>query len=288
MKHAVPGAVCVEVRRVRGSAPREAGARMLVSPEGTQGSIGGGNLEFTAAVRAAALLRSWRENPARVAELSEIHALGPALGQCCGGSVTLSYQPWFEAALPAPAPLFHLQLHGAGHVGRALVEALRRLPCTIDWIDARADAFPAMPEDAGPARIARRRMKAPEDAVANAPKGSLFLVMTHSHALDWSICDAILRRDFRFAGLIGSATKRARFESRWRAAGIPPAAIARLACPIGLPGITGKQPEIIALSVAAQLLEVAGREAADTARRDHGAEPASCAGCAAMPVCDHS
>lgn len=262
---------------------------MLVSPEGTQGSIGGGNLEFTAIARAAALLDAWRENPARVAELSEIHPLGPALGQCCGGSVTLSYQPWFETALPAPVPLFHLQLHGAGHVGRALVEVLRRLPCTIDWIDARANAFPAMAEDAGPARVIRRQMEVPEDAVADAPEGSLFLVMTHSHALDWSICEAILRRrDFPYAGLIGSATKRARFTSRWRAAGISAAAIARLACPIGLPGITGKQPEIIALSVAAQLLELAGHEAADTARGDHGAEPASCAGCAALPVCDHS
>ena len=288
MTPAAPVAVCVEVLRVRGSAPREAGARMLVSMDGMQGSIGGGNLEYAALARAAVLLDAWRAEPEHAAELTEIHALGPALGQCCGGAVTLAYRPWFEARLPACAPLFHLQLHGAGHVGRALVAALRALPCTIDWVDQRADAFPSAVDDTGPARIVRRMMAAPEDAVDDAPAGSLFLVMTHDHALDWSICDAILRRrDFCFAGLIGSATKRARFTSRWRAVGIPSSAIARLACPIGIPGIAGKQPEVIALAVAAQLLEVAS-SAARTAYSSYAADPMSCTGCAALPVCEHS
>lgn len=245
-----PRGILVELRAVRGSAPREAGARMLVTATGIEGTIGGGMLEYAAIARARALLASGTMPD----EVLERHALGPGLGQCCGGAVILGFSGTAATLAPDP-PLFRLQLHGAGHVGRAIVAVLRTLNCAIDWIDSRADAFPSMPDE-GAARIARHRHADPTAAIAEAPPGTAFLVMTHSHALDAAICAAILRRgDAAYAGLIGSATKRARFTAAWRRQGLTTAAIDRLVCPIGIPGIGGKQPEIIALAVAAQLAE---------------------------------
>lgn len=286
MNRAAPLSVCVEVRAVRGSAPREAGARMLVSPSEMQGSIGGGSLEYVAIARARRLLASWAAEPETTAEQTEIRALGPQLGQCCGGSVVLAYSPWFEAALPRLAPLFHLQLHGAGHVGRALVGVLRQLPCTVDWVDSRADAFPPVPEEDCPALIRHRHAGNPVLAVSDAPAGSNFLVMTHSHPLDAAICEAALRRgDARYVGLIGSATKRARFESRWRACGLADPVIASLVCPIGLSEIAGKQPAVLALSVAAQLVQ---RATAIATAASPAIDEDGCGGCVASGHCRSS
>ncbi|MHB0919610.1 MAG: xanthine dehydrogenase accessory protein XdhC [Thiomonas delicata] len=265
-----PHAVCVEVVAVRGSAPREVGARMLVRAQDEQGSIGGGHLEWLAMQRARKLLGQWRADPAGMLAQDQTHALGPSLGQCCGGAVTLRYQPWFDDALPSPAPLFHLQLHGAGHVGRALARLLTTLPCQVRWVDVRDDAFPP-PEPAqqhAQARIERVAVDSPEAEVALAPPGAFFLVMTHSHALDAQICEAVLRRgDFGFLGLIGSHSKRAGFARRWRQRGLGEAAIASLVCPIGVPGIAGKQPEVIALAAAAQLMQMACRPPSRDAMR---------------------
>lgn len=275
-----PTGICVEVLTVLGSAPRETGAQMLVRSENTEGSIGGGQLEYAAITRARALLNDWRHGPD---EVTETHALGPHLGQCCGGVVTLGYKPWFAASLPPPPPLFHLQLHGAGHVGRALVRSLSAIPCTIDWIDTRAEEFPTVVPGTS-ARVRRRVIDRPETAVLTASRGSFFLVMTHSHALDATItAAALMRGDAAYVGLIGSATKRARFEHRWRRQGFDDRAIARLTCPIGIPGIEGKQPEILALAVAAQLLRHATAAPAQTKATD--ALSLDCTGCAAATRC---
>jgi xanthine dehydrogenase accessory factor len=259
MTDAAPCSVCVTITAVRGSAPREAGACMLVRPHDTEGSIGGGRLEYDAIATARRWLSAWTVPAAQPEAISETAALGPHLGQCCGGVVTLRYQPWFEPALPPPPPLFHLQLHGAGHVGRALVAILATLPCVIDWIDSRADAFTpgTSATPATPAQITRRSVDPPESAVAEAPPGCRFLVMTHSHALDAAITAAALQRpDAGPVGLIGSATKRARFEQRWRRHGIAEQAITRLICPIGVAGIPAKQPAVLAIAIAAQLLQL--------------------------------
>ena len=153
----------------------------------------------------------------------------------------------------------HLYLFGAGHVGRAVVRALQGLPFRISWVDSRGGIFP----DDLPPHVRAVQSPAPADDVDNAPAGALFLVMTHSHPLDLEICARVLQRnDVAYLGLIGSETKRARFAGRLRAIGIPPQALARLTCPIGIPGIAGKEPAVIAASVAAQLLIVAGRRQA--------------------------
>ena len=169
---------------------------------------------------------------------------------------------------PIAQPPHPLYLYGAGHVGRAVVRALAGLPFAVAWVDVADNRFPAeMPPNAevvvatDPAAIA-----------AAAPENALHLIMTFSHALDLSLCNAILGREFAWAGLIGSATKRARFEKRLREAGIADAALARLSCPIGIGGITGKEPAMIAISVAAQLAAwtSADRTVSTESDRHHG------------------
>ena len=291
-------AMLVHVAAVEGSAPREAGAQMLVSEDDAFGTIGGGRLEHEALARARALLAS-----GGAAWCTQ--ALGPELSQCCGGSVTLAFEPfapadraWVEklraaAAGPTPVtrtvelsrsgalrrswaeggeagtfraardgetltlretmnlPLQELWLFGAGHVGRAVAPALAPLGFRLTWVDGRANPFPA----ALPGGVRTLALAMPELVVDEAAADSVFLVMTHSHPLDEAICEAVLRRgDFAYLGLIGSASKRARFRRRLRDAGIDAPTIARMVCPIGLAGITDKAPACIAASVAADLL----------------------------------
>lgn len=240
-------AVIVEVVSHRGSVPRETGTRMLVAADEVAGTIGGGHLEWQAIAHARAGRRDdW------------VVALGPSLGQCCGGALTLRFAPLDAAALAAwalPPPRFRLQLHGAGHVGRAIVDLLRGLHCEVTWIDERDAPFPP----GLPPHVRALAVDAPEAEVAAAAPGTHFLVLTHSHELDLRITEAILRRgDFAFLGLIGSATKRARFLHRFEERGIDAARLARLTCPIGLPGIAGKEPEVLAVAVVAQLLATSG------------------------------
>jgi xanthine dehydrogenase accessory factor len=160
------------------------------------------------------------------------------------------------AAWPLAAPRFHLQLYGAGHVGRAIVNALAPLNVRVDWIDERDDEFP--PDSAVPSHTRKVCVDTLEAEVREAPRGAFYLVLTHRHDLDLRIAEAILRRsDFGFFGLIGSKTKRARFIHRFEERGIAAEAIARLTCPIGVPGIEGKEPEVIAAAVVAQLLQAA-------------------------------
>ena len=147
----------------------------------------------------------------------------------------------------------HLMLFGAGHVGTAIVRALAELPCRITWVDEREDMFPAVL----PRNVTVEATDSPEALIDCAPAGVSFLVLTHSHLLDQHLTDHILRRnDFAWFGLIGSHTKRMQFEHRLRERGVTPQSLERMVCPIGLPGIRGKQPAVIAASIAAQLLQV--------------------------------
>ncbi|MBI3368042.1 MAG: xanthine dehydrogenase accessory protein XdhC [Burkholderiales bacterium] len=244
-------AMQVQVLSTQGSVPREAGTRMLVTRDAVAGTIGGGHLELQAIAMARARLVGGLTSP----EDRRI-ALGPTLGQCCGGALTLRTQPLTRATLadwPIDTPLFQLQLYGAGHVGRAIAHLLEGLACRVQWIDERDSEFPAGPSAA---HIERVCVEPVEAEVATAPANSCYLVLTHSHALDLRITEAILRRgDFGYLGLIGSATKRARFVHRFEERGIAPSILQRLTCPIGVPGITGKAPEQIAIAVVAQLLQ---------------------------------
>lgn len=249
----------IEVLRHRGSVPRHAGARMLLAADGASlGTIGGGQLEWQALERARRRLAAGDRGTHEVDV-----ALGPSLGQCCGGALALRDAPLDAAALerwPVPAPLFSLQLYGAGHVGQAVVRLLADIDCRVQWIDQRDGAFAGT---AGlPPHIERIDAEPVEAEVATAPPGAWLLVMTHRHDLDLAICAAALKRPgVDWIGLIGSATKRARFEHRLAERGIAPGRLAALECPVGIAGIggnSGKQPAVIAVSIVARLLQRAG------------------------------
>ncbi len=279
--------VRVVLAKVRGSTPREVGASMLVWAEGFEGTVGGGALEYECLARARELLAVTGTWERRRLDF----ALGPSLGQCCGGAavvvlerfaeeevaalrglegggllrplgpgvapveltagapvIALKEEALSEAWAPTPAPLW---VYGAGHVGRAVVRAVEDLPLSVTWVDIEAARFP----DALPAHAERLVAAEPVRAVGFVPAGSLHLVMTHSHALDLDLCDALLPLPVRFLGLIGSKTKRARFRSRLRQRGHPDERLDQLVCPIGDPSL-GKRPAAIALGVAVQLLRV--------------------------------
>ncbi|MEX8498778.1 xanthine dehydrogenase accessory protein XdhC [Leptothrix ochracea] len=257
-------ALIITVQHTRGSVPRNAGTRMLVGLDAVAGTLGGGHLEWQAIARARQALAADSRHPApfdwRV-------ALGPSLGQCCGGEVTLHFEPLNAAALaawPAPAARFVLQLYGAGHVGQAIVAVLAHIPCRVLWLDAREDAFPPpstpLPTPL-PSHIERLCSDPLEAEVDLAPPGAFHLVLTHDHSLDLRLAQTILHRqrhhaDIGWFGLIGSATKRARFHHRLTHHGFTPTELATMHCPIGLPTLPGKEPGVIAVSVVAEMLMV--------------------------------
>lgn len=285
--------VRVVVANTRGSVPREAGASMLIWTNGQSGTIGGGALELAASNAARQQLNS------RTPVALTSHPLGPGLGQCCGGSVTIVSEIWDQARIDAlgPSPIAvarqvaghqdqpfamraalrasrgegrevnfsysqgwlmepvlqasrSLWVHGAGHVGRAIVSMLAPLPeFEITWTDTGPDRFPS---DLPPG-VTQLPSRDPARLIPHAPQNAEHLILTYSHALDLSLCDAVLRHGFREVGLIGSATKWARFRKRLNALGHSPDKIARITCPIGDPTL-GKAPQQIAIGVAHSLL----------------------------------
>lgn len=318
--------VLITVAATSGSVPREAGAKMVVTADAQFDTIGGGHLELKAIETARLLLQESSVLPDATpapavasTPLLQRMALGPSLGQCCGGVVHLLFEvidqatrtrlhalqqrwragldSWRVVALeqqqiadwldsngqlmtgqpgmlptaqqrachilrdgkgqrylldPCPAWRAHLYLFGAGHVATHLVHALAHLPCHITWVDGRAELFP--PDLPGNVRVEINEH--PESLIRRAAPHSSFLVMTHSHTLDQDLVEAVLVRDSLWLGLIGSHSKRARFESRLRARGIKEHKLTHLVSPVGISGIDSKLPAVIAASVCAQLLQV--------------------------------
>ena len=312
--------VLVTVAGIRGSAPREIGAKMIVTATDTIGTIGGGQLEYQS-TRGAVKMLNDQDSTLRS------FPLGSSMGQCCGGVVEILFEPiadglpsWLrdlsalygqrEPAIiatrisrsspakiiiteqqvfgagaesadhsliararnilaenptttrdvqeffePIVAPDLNIAVFGAGHVGTAVVSVLSDLDCNIRWIDSRPKMFRQVP-----ANVRAIDASDPSLEVAAMPADSFYLIMTHSHAMDFEICDRILRRcDARYCGLIGSLSKRRRFEKRYRQQGMPQAVIDQLVCPIGVAGITGKKPAEIAVAAAAEILKVRER-----------------------------
>ena len=247
------GAIFVEITATRGSTPRDAGTAMKVTADRAEGTIGGGALEHRAIAVARGILAG---APERV----ETWPLGPGLGQCCGGAVTLRFSrnprpvevAVFGSASNAPVSKPSgpdLWLWGAGHVGRAIVSAARPQGFDITWLDTGPERFPD-----GADRLARIVPGADLPRLgARAPAQAHHLVLTYSHDIDLALCDALLPRGFASCGLIGSKTKWARFRSRLSAMGHSDAQISRIACPIGDTTL-GKHPEAIAEGVVAALL----------------------------------
>jgi xanthine dehydrogenase accessory factor len=259
---AAQDAVLVTVHSARGSAPREAGAWMGVFADHIVGTVGGGQLEWQAIDAARQQLQTGL--PAQ----QRRYPLGPTLGQCCGGEMTLQFEHVGVADAPALAqrlaaaqaswPL--VALFGGGHVGRALMAVLQTLPLRLHWIDSRDEIFP--PDV--PAQVLCEHSQPVQAAVADLAPGALVVIMSFSHAEDLDVVAACLQRqrqhaDLPFIGLIGSRTKWASFIHRLLARGFTPQELAQVSCPIGVPGIVGKEPAVIAVAVAAQLLLVIGQ-----------------------------
>jgi len=231
--------VLVTIIEERGSTPRNAGSKMVVSRMRLYDTIGGGHLEY----KAQKIAREMLENRVRETRL-ERFSLGASLGQCCGGATVLLFEPMGQ-------PQAHIAVFGAGHVGRALVPLLASLPCKVRWIDSRDNEFPAhIP--AGVEKVVNDEVV---DEVENMPPGSYFIVMTHNHQLDLELTAAILERnDFTYYGLIGSNSKRAKFEHRLRDRGFQPETVQRMRCPMGIAEVKGKLPVEIAVSIAGEVI----------------------------------
>ena len=250
--------ISVTIESTEGSVPREAGVCMVVFADKVVGTIGGGHVEFEAIAEARALLnRSDTSNEKR-------YVLGPSLGQCCGGVMILRYEKnnylgtenaGYSHFLPSKQTLKPVALFGGGHVGKAIVHILATLPLQVMWVDSRDEIFP----DDLPENVTCEHSAPVQAAVADLPAGSRVLIMSFSHAEDLDVVVACLKRqrekgDLPFIGLIGSKTKWATFRHRLEERGFTEAELALVTCPIGIAGIAGKEPEVIAVAVAAQLL----------------------------------
>lgn len=232
-------AVMITVVEERGSTPRNAGAKMIVSQVQQFDTIGGGHLEYKAIKIARKLLAQGQTQPQL-----ERFSLGASLGQCCGGATTLLFEPLNTDTV-------NITLFGAGHVGRALIPILASLPCRVRWVDAREDEFP----DHIPEGVEKVVNEYPVDEIEKQPSGSYFIVMTHNHQLDQELTEGILKRnDFSYFGLIGSLTKRNKFIHRLQAKGFTSEQIARMTCPMGIAEVSGKLPAEIAVSVAGEVI----------------------------------
>jgi len=237
------GVVRVTVARTKGSTPREVGAEMLVWQGGQSGSIGGGVLEYEATMQARRMLA------AGVQESRTEQALGPELGQCCGGHVVLASKR-SDAPQPVVRGEVPIWIFGAGHVGRALARTLAPIAdFNITLIDTEQARLPANL----PANITPLTNADMPSLVAQAPSGARHYIMTMSHAIDLDLCDALLNHSFDFAGLIGSKTKWARFGARLAERGHSADQIRRITCPIGDTTL-GKEPQAIAVGIAHGLL----------------------------------
>jgi len=251
-------AVLVTVQSTRGSVPRGPGTWMAVFASTTVATVGGGHLEYDAIAHARRLLQHG------TGDALVRYALGPSLGQCCGGEVVLHFERIEACNTEAlrqrlASPRTPVALFGGGHVGCAVVRVLAALPMALTWIDSRDEIFP----DDLPANVRCEHSDPVHAAVADVLPGARVLVMSFSHAEDLDVVAACLARqrahgDLPYVGLIGSKTKWASFRQRLLARGFSEAELAHITCPIGVPGIAGKEPEVIAVAVAAQILQVSG------------------------------
>lgn len=265
-----PSVIRVVITKALGSSPREAGTEMYVAPEALWGTIGGGQLEFLAIDAARDMLR-------RGALHTDLDIpLGPDIGQCCGGRVGLGLSRMRASdkrdaesrAARCDAAQPHVYILGAGHVGRALANQFQHLPVRCILVDSRADELALC--DAG---VETRLAVLPEHEIATAPARSAFVVLTHDHGLDFLLTSAALGRgDAAYVGMIGSATKRAKFQN-WARVHSGGQTIDHLTCPIGANGSPDKRPGIIASFVVAEVMAELTADTAATARNRANEEP---------------
>jgi len=243
--------VLVTVIGVTGSTPRNNGTKMVVTSDALHDTIGGGHLEHVSIKFARRLLADNQD-----CQQLEHFQLGSQLGQCCGGSASVLFECFAASEV-------NIMLFGAGHVGKALIPMLAALPVQVTWVDSRESQFPENFDQINThGNIQRVVSEQPEDEVALMPENSYYIVMTHNHQMDFDITQAILKRgDFGYLGLIASDTKWRRFQQRFKHREISPELVQRMHCPIGLPEVSGKLPMEVAVSVAAQIINIYQQQA---------------------------
>ena len=228
---------------VTGSTPRNSGTKMVITNEDIFDTIGGGHLEHKVIKHAHQLLTS-----GEACQQLEHFQLGAQLGQCCGGDASVLFECFSASGA-------NIMLFGAGHVGKALVPILAGLPCSITWVDNRAEQFPDDIENYS--NVTAIISDNPAEEVATMPANSYFIVMTHNHQLDFEISHNILKRaDFAYSGLIASDTKWRRFQQRFQHRDIEKSLVDKMNCPIGLAQVQGKLPMEVAVSVAGEIIEL--------------------------------
>lgn len=231
--------VLVTVLETQGSSPRETGSKMVVTADESFDTIGGGALEYKAINIARDLLGSHQ-----LLQHTQSFNLGKDLKQCCGGVVNVFFEVFHASD-------FNIVIFGAGHIGKSLVKILEDIDCQVSWFDSRIDQFP----EKSSSHIEKIVLESPELAVESCIQNSYFLVMTHDHALDQQLCEAIIsRRDSRYCGLIGSSSKSLKFKHRLLKKGFNTEELKQLSCPMGLSSIKVKNPMEIAVLITAKLL----------------------------------
>lgn len=235
--------VLVTLVGVSGSTPRNSGTKMVISKDETFDTIGGGHLEHKAIKHAQEMLVKGKNR-----QQLEHFQLGTNLGQCCGGNASVLFECFAAVGV-------NIMLFGAGHVGKALIPVLAQLPCQITWVDNRAELFPDNIDNYH--NVHKVVSEEPMLEVESMPEDSYFVVMTHNHQMDFDISQAILKRgDFSYLGLIASDTKWRRFQQRYKHRDIDQLQVARMNCPIGLAEVGGKLPMEVAVSVAAEIINI--------------------------------
>jgi xanthine dehydrogenase accessory factor len=227
---------------VTGSTPRNSGTKMVITHDDIFDTIGGGHLEHKTIKHAHQLLIT-----GEACQQLEHFQLGAQLGQCCGGNATVLFECFSTSGV-------NIMLFGAGHVGKALMPILAGLPCSITWVDTRAEQFTADANNYH--NVSTVVSENPAEEVSLMPANSYYIVMTHNHQLDFDISHTILKRaDFSYLGLIASDTKWRRFQQRFQHRNIAKSAVEKMNCPIGLSQVQGKLPTEVAVSVASEIIQ---------------------------------
>jgi xanthine dehydrogenase accessory factor len=248
--------VLVTLLATAGSTPRNAGSKMLVCDDSAFDTIGGGHLEFAVIQQARNLLL---DNV--TTQKVEHYPLSSKLGQCCGGATNVLFEVFTGHSQ-------HIAIYGAGHVSQALVPILAQLPLQISWIDNRQNMLDDIAQQTLPSNVKLVFSEQPEDTIATLPAGSWVMIMTHNHQLDFALVETSLKRlELDFVGMIGSDTKARRFRTRLEHKNYQPEDIQRLVSPVGLLAIPGKRPIEVAVSMAAQLIQLLEPETATQAQK---------------------
>ncbi|MCV2403160.1 xanthine dehydrogenase accessory protein XdhC [Marinomonas sp. C2222] len=253
--------VIATVIGTHGSAPRESSSKMIITQDHSFDTIGGGQLEYAVCQKARAMLSSGSDGETSASHVLEHFPLAAKTNQCCGGSVSVLLEYF-------PEPATKITIFGMGHVASTLVNVLANMQAKVSWVDSRENLAQDRQMQGVPANAQVFLYESMLEHVEKMGVNEMALIMTHDHALDYQLVEALLdRKDCRFIGLIGSQTKALRFRKRLASASFSQGEIDSVHCPVGSPDITGKKPFEIAISISAQIIQLTQQSLSETKKR---------------------